>query len=38
MLFSEKRMEYLFHFLKVLAAFALIIALSLFGMQFVAAV
>lgn len=31
-------MEYFYHFLKFLAAFSLIIALSLFGMQFVAAV
>lgn len=31
-------MEYLIHFFKVLAAFALIIALSLFGMQFVTGV
>lgn len=29
-------MEYFYHFFKVLAAFLLIIGLSLFGLQFVA--
>ncbi len=34
----EKHMEYFYHFLKFLGVFLVIIALSLFGLQFAAGV